>query len=85
MSLMKWLKAGDKRADDRNRRPVEDDEDLRTREEETGGRGDGGRENQEGNQHDGPRMVYFVCDTPKENITNELQKIDKDTKVSSFF
>jgi hypothetical protein len=87
MSLLKWLKANDKKGSEARdaEREVEDDHDGRGgggRDGE-GGR-DGDRKNQDAGNSEGTKIVYFVCDTPKENIINIIQSLDKGFQVSSF-
>ena len=83
MSLMKWLKAGDKRSSgSRNRRGgTEDDEYGRGEEDETDER-EAARGNQDGTNNETTKLIYFVCDTPKDNVINILNTVDKDIKVS---
>ncbi len=86
MPLLKWLKANDKKgseARDGGREVEDDDHDGRGGGDETGGR-DGDRSNQDAGNSEGTKIVYFVCDKPKENIINILQSVDKDVQVSSF-
>jgi hypothetical protein len=89
MSFLKLWKKGDKK------RPkvkltsedIEDDEEQRQRAEEEEIRDTSRRapNEEEARSTDGTKFVYFACQTPRDDILDLLQSLNKDSKVSSVF
>ncbi len=84
MALFKWLKGKGKK-DFEVKNPFEDidnDEDERRRDEGAETRR---TDEEETIIHDGTQIVYFACDTPKQNVIDILHSLNKDVQVSSSF
>ncbi len=84
MALFKWLKSKGKKGFEA-KNPFEDidnDEEERRRDEGAETR----RTNEEETRiNDRTQIVYFACETPKQNVIDILHSLNKDVQVSSSF
>jgi hypothetical protein len=83
MALLKWLKGKEKKGFE-VKNPIEDADDEEERRREEGG--ETRRANEEETRiNDGTQIVYFACETPKQNVIDILHSLNKDVQVSSSF